>query len=261
MRQITIPNKVHDAEVLFVSHSGGKDSQATLAALLRSDLKDRIVLVHSDLGAMEWESMHTWIQSTAPELPLTVVKASMDFFEMVTKYKRFPSGHQQFCTMFLKTEPIEAFIHQYMTDHGLKTAINVTGMRADESKRRALKKPFALSEMTRPVKFPGHTIHDWLPIFDFSTLDVYGEIASAGQEPHWLYGEGFSRLSCVFCVNGRIGEHQKAAEMRPELALRMANLERSIGKTIRVKQINKIKYPKFLDEYITALPPMMPVGA
>jgi 3'-phosphoadenosine 5'-phosphosulfate sulfotransferase (PAPS reductase)/FAD synthetase len=145
-----------------------------------------------------------------------------------------------------------------MTKNGLKTAINATGMRAEESPRRAKKLPFILSKgkgtsgMHQPKKFKDHKIFDWLPIFDYSTADVFGEIAHAGQEPHQVYSLGFSRLSCVFCVNGRMDEHQKAAKLRPELAKKVAELERELGKTYRLKQVKGKKLPKYFDEYLTS---------
>jgi len=256
MKKIIVPSEIQNAQVIFVSHSGGKDSQAMLAALIRLGLKDKLVLVHSDLGEMEWEPMHHWIEANSFGLPCHVVSAELDFFELARKYKRLPSGQQQFCTDHLKTKPITKFIHDYMSAHGITTAINATGMRAEESKRRADKIPFTLSKgdgtssMHMPKKYPTHTIFDWMPIFDYTTSEIFGEIAHAGQQPHEVYSLGFSRLSCVFCINGRIDEHKKAAELRPELAQKMADLERELGKTIRLKTVNKIKMPKFLDEYL-----------
>lgn len=256
-----IPQEVLDADVLFVSHSGGADSQATLAVLKRLGLLDKVVIVHSDLGEMEWEEMKPWIEKNSFGLPCHVVQADFDFFEMVRKYNRIPSGMNQFCTDMLKTEPIKEFNHQWMYDNGLKTAINVTGMRAQESPRRAKKKPFTLSKgkgtsgMHMVRKHPDHTIYDWMPIFEFTYEEVREEIADAGQDVHWVYKEGFSRLSCAMCVNGRIGEHQKAAKMRPKLAKKMAELEREVGRTLRLRQVKGVKYPKFLDEYIEVLKP------
>lgn len=245
-----IPETVQNAQVIFVSHSGGKDSQAMLAQLIRLGLKDRLVVVHADLGEMEWEPMHGWIERNAFGLPVHIVRSEMSFDTMARKYGRLPSGQQQFCTDFLKTTPIEAFIHSYMAERGLTRAINATGMRAEESRRRALKSPLQVSEMRRPRKFPDHTIHDWLPIFGYTHEEVVQEITMAGQTMHEVYSKGFSRLSCVFCVNGRIEEHKRAAELRPELAAKMAKLERDLGRTIRVKQVKGVKLPKFLDEYL-----------
>lgn len=254
-----IPEQVQSADVIFWSHSGGKDSQAGLAYLMRHNLGAKVVIVHSDLGDMEWEPMHHWIESISFGLPVHVVRAKMDFFEMVKKYHRIPSGMNQFCTDMLKTEPIKEFIHAYMTEHGLKTAINATGMRAEESPRRAKKNPFTLSKgdgtsgMHMTKKFPEHTVYDWMPIFGYTTEEVYQEIENAGQKPHELYSQGFSRLSCVFCVNGRIEEHQKAAEMRPELARKVAKMEREVGRAYRLKQVKGVKSPKYMDEYLRAI--------
>ena len=156
---------------------------------------------------------------------------------------------QQFCTDFLKIIPIAKFIHEYMYKHGFKTAINATGMRASESKRRAKKLQFQKSKMTQPRKHAQHLIHDWLPIFYYSEEEVFAEIKLAGQKPHWIYSQGFSRLSCVLCINGRVSEHQKAAKMRPKLAVKMVTLEKELGRSFRLKQIKVVKYPKYSDEY------------
>ena len=253
------PEQVRSVDVIFVSHSGGKDSQAMLAKLIRLGFRHKIVIVHADLGEMEWEPMHQFIEKNSFGLPVFVVKSEMDFFEMVRKYKRLPSGQQQFCTDFLKIKPIGAFIHDYMSKNGLRTAINCTGMRGEESKRREAKLPFTLSQgagtsgIHQPRKYPEHTIYDWLPILDYKLEDVLAEVKNAGQEIHKVYGMGFSRLSCVFCVNGRISEHQKASELRPELARKIADLEREVGRAYRLKQVKGVKTPKYFDEYLTAL--------
>jgi len=248
--------EILNADKIFVSHSGGKDSQAMLAKLIRLGLKDKLVIVHADLGDMEWETMHPWIEKNSFGLPVHVVKAGESFWDLCERTKRLPSGQQQYCTDVLKTEPIKNFIHDYMYKHNLTNAINATGMRADESKRRAKKKEFQLSKgegsskmhMTR--KHAAHTIYDWLVIYDYLTGDVFKEIENAGQKVHQVYSLGFSRLSCVFCINGRIAEHKKAAKLRPEIAQKFISLEKKLGKTLRIKQVKGKKYPKYLSEYL-----------
>ena len=254
-----IPQEVKDADVIYVSHSGGKDSQAMLAFLKRAGLLEKCVVVHADLGRMEWEEMKPWIEKISFGLEVNVVQSEMDFFQLARKYGRLPSGMQQFCTDFLKTQPIKNWIHEHMYANGYKTAINATGMRAEESPRRAKKEPFTLSKgkgtsgMHMTKKHSEHTIWDYMPIFHYTTKEVYEEIRNAGQEPHRIYSEGFSRLSCVLCVNGRIAEHQEAAKRRPELAKEFAELERELGKTVRLKSVNKVRQPKYMDEYLEAL--------
>jgi hypothetical protein len=68
-----------------------------------------------------------------------------------------------------------------------------------------------------------------------------------------MYSMGFSRLSCALCVNGRISEHQLAAELKPHLAIKFAQVERKIGRTVRLKQVNGVKLPRYMDEYLTAI--------
>lgn len=255
-REIT-PEEIENADAIFVSHSGGKDSQAMLALIKRMGLLEKCVLVHADLGEMEWEEMKPWIEKISFDLPCNVVESEEDFFEMCRRVKRLPSGQMQFCTDVLKTTPIAAFIHEYMYKNNLSTAINATGMRASESARRAKKSSrfyregcaVLKSDMHQPRKHSEHTITDWMPIFYYTDEEVFTEIKNAGQVPHEIYSMGFSRLSCVFCINGRIAEHKEAAKLRPQLARKMADLEHELGRSLRLKQIKGVKHQKYLDEY------------
>jgi len=243
---IVVPTEVKNAEKIFVNHSGGKDSQAMLAALVAAGLKDKCVIIHSDLGEMEWEPMHNWIEKNSFGIEVVVIKPELNFFELCKKYKRLPSGLARFCTSELKTNPINKWIKRYCAEHGLTNVVSALGLRAEESPLRAKKQPVVRGKAsTRAV-----TITEWLPILDYKLADVWATIAAAGQVPHPVYAKGFSRLSCVFCVFGKIEEHKKAAALRPELAKKMAELERELGKTIRLKQEKGVKLPKYLDEYL-----------
>ena len=231
---------LNKAEVIFVNHSGGKDSQAMLAKLIRMGLKGKLVLIHADLGEMEWEPMHGWIESISFGLPVNVVRADVDFFDLCYKYKRIPDGRARFCTNALKTVPCERFMREYCKTHNITNAISALGIRAEESPNRA--KMQVIREKTRLLTI-------WNPIFDWTIDQVKTEIANANQKLHWVYDQGYSRLSCVLCPLGRIGEHKMMANDRPELFKKMAKLERDLGKTIRMKQIKGVKYNKYLDEY------------
>lgn len=246
-----VMKEMNEAEVIFVNHSGGKDSQAMMAQLIRLGFRDKLVVVHADLGEMEWEPMHKWIESTSFGVDVHVVKSDQDFFELCRKYGRLPSGQARFCTDFLKTKPCEKFMVQYCEERGITKAVSAIGIRAEESPARAKKPEIkAQNKMTsdRKSKISLNVVS---PIFKYTLEEVKEEIAAAGQDLHWVYGKGYSRLSCAFCVFGRINEHKQAAKDRPELFKKMVELERELGKTIRIKQKNKVKYPKFLDEYIS----------
>lgn len=242
-----IPQAVFDAQVIFVNHSGGKDSQAMLAALVRLGLKEKIVLVHADLGEMEWEPMHDWIASTGFGLAVNVIKPTLDFFELCRKFKRLPSGLARFCTSELKTMPINRWIKAYCAERGITKAVSALGLRGQESPLRAKKETLVRSKAATKAL----DLTEWLPIHEYTLEQVFAEIAAAGQSPHRVYSMGFSRLSCVFCVFGKKAEHELAAKHRPELFAKIAKLERELGKTIRLKQVNKVKHPLYLDEYIS----------
>lgn len=248
-RQNIIPSEVAEAQVIFLNHSGGKDSQAMLAYLIRIGYKGRIVIIHADLGSMEWEEMKPWIETISHGLPVNVVKGDKDFFELCEDKGRLPSGQAQFCTNELKTVPCERFMKAYCAERGLTKAISAIGIRHAESKARSKKKEIIYRTKGTTKKFP-LKLTVWNPIIEWSLTDVYKEISRAGQKIHRIYSEGFTRLSCAACVFGRIGEHKEAAKRKPELFKRMAQLERTLGKTIRLKQVNKVKMHKYLDEYI-----------
>lgn len=241
-----IPKEVMQAEKIFVNHSGGKDSQAMLAWLVKAGLKEKCVIVHADLGEMEWEPMHDWIQENSFGIPVVVIQPDLDFFELCRKYKRLPSGLARFCTSELKTNPINRWIKNYCAENGLTNVVSALGLRAEESPLRARKLPLVIGKASTKAI----TITEWLPILGHKLPQVWAEIMSVGQKPHKIYGMGFSRLSCVFCVFGRVEEHKEAATLRPELAKKMALLERELGKTIRLKQKNKVKMPKYMDTYL-----------
>jgi hypothetical protein len=80
---------------------------------------------------------------------------------------------------------------------------------------------------------------DWHPILDYTLNDVWSAIRSAGQKPHRIYSEGWSRLSCVMCVLGRKSEHLLAKAKYPDKFQKMADLEKELNKSIRISKAKK----------------------
>ena len=224
---------------IFVSHSGGKDSQAMLAALVAAGHGPNIVIVHADLGDMEHEPMHDWIVQNSFGLPVHVVTPPRDFYQLARDYKRLPSGQARFCTSKLKTDPIRKWVTEYCRTHGITEAKIAIGLRREESATRAAKPEFSRVNAL---------ITDWHPILDLTEAQVFETIRAAGQAPHRVYSQGWSRLSCVMCVLGRKAEHLKARELYPEKFRKMAELEKELGKSIRLKQRNGIKLNSYLEE-------------
>src|SRR6185295_16920149 len=115
--------------------------------------------------------------------------------EMVERRRMFPSPKHRQCTSDLKRGPIERAIRRFMRAHGLSIVVNCMGLRAEESSNRAKRAPFRRNERNSKA---GREWYDWLPIHDMRLGEVFETIAAAGQEPHWAYAAGMTRLSCCF---------------------------------------------------------------
>lgn len=231
--QERINDLINLGAVFYVSHSGGKDSQAMYAYLTNIVPADQIVVVHADLGAIEWTGVQSHISSNIDH-PLHVVRAARSYLEMVEHRGMFPSPSYRQCTSDLKRGPIEKFIRQDMKERGADVAVNCTGIRAQESSSRAKKNPFIVNKRLT-LKSGKRTVFDWMPIFDWTTEEVFEGIAAAGQEPHPAYAEN-ERLSCVFCIMGSKNDLRHGARQNPELFHTVVELEKRIGHTMFVSK-------------------------
>ena len=196
---------------------------------------DQIVVVHADLGEVEWEGVQDHIRANIDH-PLNVVRATKTFFDMVRHRAKtrpdvpsFPSSAQRQCTSDLKRNPIQTFIRRDMKNRGCTLAVSCMGLRAAESSARA-KRP--IWSINKALSLAGRTVYDWLPLHEWTEQEVFGKIAKAGQEPFGAYAAGNSRLSCVFCILGCASDLANGAKHRPELYEKYVHLEKEVGWTM-----------------------------
>lgn len=237
-----IMDLVAKGAIFYVSHSGGKDSQAMYAQMLKVIPHDRIVVVHASLGDVEWPGTIEHIQDTTVHA-LHVVQAGKSFFDMVESRGMFPSARYRQCTSDLKRGPIQKFIRQDMKRRGGGIAINCMGLRAEESAARAKRHNLQLNKGQTGA---GRDVWDWLPIFEMTKAEVFAVIAGVGQKPHWAYKTGNERLSCVFCIMGSLNDLRNGAQQNPRLYRRYVETERRKGHTMFIKGGK----PVWLDEYV-----------
>jgi 3'-phosphoadenosine 5'-phosphosulfate sulfotransferase (PAPS reductase)/FAD synthetase len=226
-----IADLVARGALFVINHSGGKDSQA-MAAVVRAAVPDaQLLVVHAELGEVEWEGCEDLIRKTTEGLPLVVCQSVTDFWGMVDRRGMFPSPSNRQCTSDLKRGPIEREIRRYLKAHpefgGL--IVNCMGMRAQESPGRAKLQTLKLSERNSKA---GREWHEWLPIHDMLETEVFETIAAAGQEPHWVYAAGMRRKSCAFCIMACQADLTRAAELRPALYAKYVAKERELGFTL-----------------------------
>ncbi len=247
---MSIPPSVRDllnAGALFVAnHSGGKDSQAMLAFLRLLIPARQLLVVHATLGEIEWPGTIDHIKTNSGGLPLVVAQALKkdgskrtflnmvdDKFARVPDVSPWPSPKQRQCTSDLKRGPIEREIRRYLESHPEfgGVVVNCTGLRAGESSARAKATPF--KRCARNSK-AGREWYEWLPIFGLHTLEVFAAIAQSGQQPHWCYQEGMSRMSCCLCIMSSEDDLALGAKLRPVLLVAYVVREKSSGYTFRM---------------------------
>lgn len=224
---------------LFVAnHSGGKDSQANLIALLARVPAHQILVVHASLGAMEWPGALEKAQehALAHNIPFLVAKASKSLLDMVERrfesrpsVPSWPSASTRQCTSDLKRDPITKVVRAYANEHGYSIVVNCLGIRAQESSSRAKREVFSLNMRNTTNT---RSWYEWLPIHTLTVDEVFASIAASGQELHYAYGLGNERLSCVFCIMGSAGDCQNGAKHNPELFWQYVQMEHKTGYTM-----------------------------
>ena len=240
---VPVPPRCEDliqaGALVAINHSGGKDSQAMTILLSRIVPRDQMVAVHAPLGEVEWPGTIEHIEATLPPgVPLIFapVASGKTLLERVEERGLWPSSKARWCTSDFKAGPIQRELRRHLKAHPRfgGRLVNAMGMRAEESLARAKKAPWRRNDR---MSVAGREVFDWLPIFGLSTEDVFRIIRDADQAPHWAYSAGMSRLSCSFCILASRADLRRAAELRPELYRRYAEIERRIGHTLSPSRV------------------------
>ena len=225
--------------------SGGKDSQAAVIATLKHldalGHRGPRILIHSDLGIVEWNDSIRVCRAMARHFDMELIVVRREAGDLMERWEArwqssirryaslltvtlvpcWSSPKLRFCTSEMKTHVIEAYLHRRF---GGQRVINVTGIRRQESAARAKATIFSAA-------LAGHQI-DWRPILEWTEQDVFAAIDSSGMGCHPAYREfGMSRVSCRFCIMSSLPD-MRAAVRQPEtgpLYRRMVALEAASG--------------------------------
>lgn len=239
-----LPPDLATYDVILVNSSAGKDSQAMLTHVI--ELADaagveraRIVVVHADLGRVEWQGTCELAeqQAAAYGLRFEVVRRDRgDLLDQIEARGMFPSSTARYCTSDQKTSQVAKLMTRLATEHraagntGPIRILNCLGIRADESPARAKKTAFGPDTAATNGR---RVVERWLPIFDWTTEQVWATIRHSGLPHHPAYDAGMPRLSCVFCVLAGRKELVLAARLNPELAAEYVAVEARIGHRFR----------------------------
>lgn len=221
--------------VHVVSFSGGKDSVATWLYLAR-ELGLDVLCLFADTGHeapetyeyLEYLERHHGLQLARVRAceRLTGIADSdepVDLLKLAKWKRRFPFPTARFCTTELKLVPCRAWLMGAMWMDPLTTFRMASGVRAQESRKRATADPRLMLD-----DFMG--VDRWLPIHDWTVEEVF-EIHRRHRVPvNPLYLDGMSRVGCFPCIHANKSDLAAMAHRHPWAFDRLKHMEREAGK-------------------------------
>ena len=160
-------------EGYYLCFSGGKDSVVTYSLAVRAGVKFD---AHHNVTTVEPPELMKFIRDHYPEVideqpPFTM-------YQLIVKKRIPPLRMMRYCCAYLK-------------ERGGKGRTKLTGIRSEESPRRA-KRPQIDTDRNDGTTFV-HVIKDW------SEQDIWQYIRENNLPYCSLYDEGFTRIGCVLC--------------------------------------------------------------
>jgi 3'-phosphoadenosine 5'-phosphosulfate sulfotransferase (PAPS reductase)/FAD synthetase len=210
--------------------SGGKDSVACALAVARH--LDAIghngprILVHSDLGRVEWKDSGPACERLAAHLGWELLTVRRQAGDMLARWEKRWSNNvrryrdlscvrlilpwstpsMRFCTSELKGALINSALNNRFPTHNI---ISVTGVRRQESSARS---KMAVAAPLAPLSTKGRNGVTWNAIIEWTVDEVFTEIAAAGLALHEAYTVyGASRVSCAYCIMSSLDDLRAAA--------------------------------------------------
>lgn len=195
------PQTVEYAETLHERTGGPK------VEVFRADFSARIAKKREFILA-NW-SDHGVPQEAVDRAAEILQPTGNPFLDLCIWKGRFPSRRAQFCTEFLKSEPITSQVVDPARKVG--PVIQWLGVRRNESLNRRN------APMWQTVQTPGlHSMRFYRPIIHWSAENVFSYAAAHGVDPNPLYLQGMGRVGCFPCINASKKELRAIALRFPE---------------------------------------------
>ncbi len=205
--------------VASCSISGGKDGTAMALAVNRH--LDAIghtgprVLIHSDLGRVEWKDSLPACQRLAAHMGWELVVERRKAGDMMARWEgrwannvaRYESlacvkiilpwstPSMRFCTAEYKAHLLSRALKKRYPQHDI---LNIVGIRRQESANRSR---MPVSAPNPALVRRGHVGLTWNAVIEWTLEDVWDEINASGVVAHEAYTKyGSSRVSCTYCI-------------------------------------------------------------
>lgn len=207
--------------------SGGKDS-CLLAFAVQRHL-DTIghrgprILIHSDLGRVEWKDSLPTCQRLADRLGLELVTVRRESGDMMDRWlSRWAANVERyqdllcvklilpwstptmrFCTSELKTSVICRYLTRRFPDSTILSAVGIRRQESSGRKKAPITKvQTALTSTTRRTSG-----YNWNPILDYTLDEVFAYLAAERFPLHEGYTTfGMERISCGYCIMATLAD-------------------------------------------------------
>lgn len=239
----------------FVFADTGNEHQATYeyalsylpAALgikvdvVRADFADEFATKRANLARLaagEPESavygrrqfMYQWTPAAAARALDLLHPTGNPYLDMCMLKGGFPSRKRQYCTDYLKTQPLTEYAVNLL-DAG-HAVWSWQGVRIDESDSRRDRLQ-GTGACVRAFEVVGGGLFNYRPILRWTARDVFQAHELAGIQPNPLYLQGMSRVGCMPCINCSKGELREIARRFPAEIERIAEWERLVSEVCR----------------------------
>ncbi len=239
----------------FVFADTGNEHQATYeyalsylpAALgitvdvVRADFADEFATKRANLARLaagEPESavygrrqfQYQWTPAAAARALELLHPTGNPYLDMCMLKGGFPSRKRQYCTDYLKTQPLTEYAVDLL-DAG-HAVWSWQGVRIDESDSRRNRLQ-GTGACVRSFEVVGGGLFNYRPILRWTARDVFQAHELAGIQPNPLYLQGMSRVGCMPCINCSKAELREIARRFPEQIERIAAWERLVSEVCR----------------------------
>jgi 3'-phosphoadenosine 5'-phosphosulfate sulfotransferase (PAPS reductase)/FAD synthetase len=161
--------------------------------------------------------MYAWTAEAAAKALELLHPTGNPYLDLCLVRGGFPSRKRQFCTQYLKTEPLTDHALTLIEQHGAVESWQ--GVRADESASRA-KLPEREDQ--------GGGLSVYRPILNWNVAQVFEQHRKHGIKPNPLYSQGMNRVGCMPCINASKGELLEISKRFPAEIERIAEWERLV---------------------------------
>lgn len=263
-----------------VSLSTGKDSTATALLALEEVPRERLRWVTADTGN-EHEEYERYLKYLEKELGIVIDVLRSEFTEQIARKReyvlnkwpekgvpphavaraakalvptgnpyldlclwkgRFPSRRAQFCTEFLKTQPLVEYQLE-IVESGLAAAVwSWQGVRIDESDSRRTRLQ-GTGACVKSFDVLGGGVYNFRPILRWTAQECIDAHALYGITPNPLYSQGMFRVGCMPCVNANKDEILEISKRFPHHIDRIEYWERSVAMTSKLEEASFFPNP------------------